>query len=80
MSTNLRALPGSSLDIPGVLRDVADSIEEGTFGEVIGCAIALDADKIRVMWGGLGERGPCAHLLLTLGAQRITSEVLEAKR
>jgi hypothetical protein len=80
VSADLHALPPSALDIPAVLRYVADSVEAGEYGEVVGCAIALDADNIRVMWGGLGERGPCAHLLLTLGAHRITLETLEAKR
>jgi len=80
VTATLHALPPSVLEIPATLRWIADQIEAGEYGRhVDGCVVVLDADLIRVTWSGNGERGPSAHLLLTLGAARIVAEVLEAK-
>ena len=79
MTAELYALPPSALDVPATLRWIAEQIEAGEYGPVEGAAVVLDADRLRIMWAGKGERGPCAHLLFTLGAARIVAEVLEHK-
>ena len=67
------------LDIPATLRNIADSIESGEFGEAYGCAVVLDAQDIEVFYAGTGEAAPNTHLLLHAGAHKMLQAVMEQK-
>lgn len=78
--SNIRLLRETSLrDIPATLRNIADSIEAGEYGQAHGCAVVLDADLTEVFYTGTGEAGPNAHLLLSVGAAKMVQAVLDAK-
>lgn len=65
------------LDIPAMLRVLADDIEKGEYGHVHGCAFVLDADPVRPFYWGSGEAGPNGFLLLHAGAAKVMATVLE---
>lgn len=67
------------LDIPATLRNIADSIEEGKYGEPVGVALVLEADALELFYTGEGEAGPRAHLLLSAGAAKMMAGILEGK-
>jgi hypothetical protein len=64
-------------DIPAVLRQLAADIESGILEDVRECAIVLElaepwmVNRIMVSYGGCGDAGPSAHLLLCKGAAKI---------
>lgn len=67
------------LDIPATLRNIADAIEAGRYGEALGCAVVLDADKLEVFYTGSGEAGPNTHLLLGAGMAKMINGVMDGK-
>ena len=67
------------LDIPATLRNIADSIEAGQYGDAMGCAVVLDARKLEVFYCGTGEAAPNTHLLLHAGAAKMVARVIDAK-
>jgi len=78
--TNLRVVREHTLrDVPANLRALADDIEAGKLGEVLGCVTVVDAFKLQVYYWGEGEAAPNAHLLLHSGAAVMVKAVLEAK-
>lgn len=77
---NLRILRETSLlDVPAVLRNLADAMERGDYGTVHGCAVVWDADAIEVSYSGTGEAAPNAFLLLHAGAAKMMAAVTESK-
>jgi hypothetical protein len=69
----------SLLDIPATLRRWADDIEAGEHGNVSGCVIVLDADKLAVGYMGSGEAAPNTCLLMNAAIAFMIAPVLEAK-
>ena len=62
-------------NIPAVLRELADSIEAGKYGEVGEAAFVLMGDTLEVFgWGNLQD-GCSSAVLLQAGAMRIVREV-----
>lgn len=67
-------------DVPGKLRRLADDVERGAYGTVLGCAVVLDADGIELF--GFGEGVTSANdawALFNLGAAKFARTVLEEK-
>jgi hypothetical protein len=67
-------VPTAEEDIPAQLRLLADRIEAGAHGRVLGAAVVLErpyADDALI--GGFGEADDARHChhLLTLGSQRL---------
>ena len=80
MTATLHVLRETNLlNVPATLRNIADSIEAGMFGDVKGAALVLDADKVDVFYTGTGEAGANAHLLFSIGAAKMVNAVLEVK-
>lgn len=80
MSAELVVLRETNLlDIPATLRNIADAIEQGQYGDGLGCVVVLDADKLQVFYCGSGEAAPNAHLLLGAGMAKMLSTVMEEK-
>ena len=78
--SNLHILRETNLlNIPATLREIADAIEKGEYGEGLGCAVVLDADRLNVFYCGTGEAAPNTHLLLSAGAAKMVAAVLEEK-
>lgn len=78
--SNLRILRETSLlDIPAVLRNLADAMERGDYGQVHGCVVVWDADGVEVSYSGTGEAAPNAFLLLHAGAAKMMAAVTEGK-
>lgn len=78
--TNLIVMRETNLlNIPATLREIANDIEAGVFGEATGCAVVLDAQTLEVFYCGTGEAAPNAHLLLHAGAAKMLARVVEAK-
>jgi hypothetical protein len=78
--TNLVVMRETNLlNIPATLRNIADAIEAGDYGEATGCALVLDAATLEVFYCGTGEAGPNTHLLLHAGAAKMVARVVEAK-
>lgn len=80
MSATLHVIHNTSLvDVPSVLRNIADAIERGEYGTVLSGALVLDAEAIEVFHMGEGEAAPNAHLLLHMGAAKMVKAVMGAK-
>lgn len=80
MSAQLVVLRETNLqDIPATLRNIAAAIEAGEYGDPLGCAIVLDADKLEVFYTGSGEASPNAYLLLGAGMAKMLNAVLSEK-
>ncbi|WP_434033714.1 hypothetical protein [Cupriavidus sp. a3] len=78
--SNLRLLRETSLlDVPSVLRNLADAMERGEHDQVNGCVVVWDADTLEVSYAGTGEAAPNAHLLLHAGAAKMMARVIEGK-
>lgn len=78
--SNLRLLRETSLlDVPAVLRNLADAMERGEYGQINGCVVVWDADTLEVSYAGTGEAAPNAHLLLHAGAAKMMARVIEGK-
>lgn len=66
-------LPASQ-DIPGALRELANSIEEGKFGDAHNLAWVIDQGQSDIAIGLLGKAispGAEAHLLFAIAQQKI---------
>jgi hypothetical protein len=68
------------LDMPATLRNIADNIERGLYGEANGCVVVLDAEEVSLFYCGTGEAAPNAHLLLGVGQAYMQNRVLEKKQ
>jgi len=58
-------------DIPAVLRQLADDIENAWIDQAERCVIVIEAKQLVVEYAGPGEAAPNAHLLLCKGAAKI---------
>ena len=76
MTAKLYALPVPGLqNIAQVLRNIADEIDAGTYGDVSEGALVLRGNETEVF--GLGHAdGPTAHYLLCCGARKIENPML----
>jgi hypothetical protein len=78
MSLSVLEFPTPSLaDIPGKLRDLADAIEEGHFGEIAEAVLVLNGDRLEVFGFGAEADGAVSHYLLCCGARKIENAALE---
>lgn len=78
--TNLHILRDTNLlNIPATLREIADAIEQGKWGEVKSCVVVADGDELNVSYSGTGEVAPNAHLLLHAGAAKMMHAVMMEK-
>lgn len=66
-------------DVPATLRNIAEGIENGEYGEVLGCVVVLDAKELGVHYMGTGEAAPNTALLLHAAIGKMVAGVLEAK-
>lgn len=66
-------------NIPATLRNIADSIEAGEFGEARCCAVVLDAERLHVFYAGTGEAAPNTHMLLHAGMAKMMKAVMDEK-
>ncbi len=56
MSAELVELPRKTLmDVPRVLRSIADQIEVGEFGEVLSAVVVIESDRIHTFGAGLAD-------------------------
>ena len=62
-------------DIPLTLRNIADRIEAGEFGEVLDIVLVTHGAQLEVFHAGVGDVGT-AHILLACGQQRLQIPVL----
>jgi hypothetical protein len=67
------------LNVPATLRNLADAMERGEYGEVRACVVAWEAAEVHVSYCGRGEAGPNAHLLLHVAAAKMVQAVLEVQ-
>lgn len=67
------------LDVPATLRNIATAIEAGEYGNPLGCAVVLDADRLEIFYCGTGEAAPNTHLLLGAGMAKMLSAVMAEK-
>lgn len=65
-------------DVPATLRSIADSIENGDFGEVLQMALVLQGSELNVFHAGQGD-AESAHLLLACGQRKFEHAVLQAR-
>lgn len=63
-------------NVPETLRNIADQIEAGKYGEITNCAVVMDAAVIETFFMGPGEVWPTMHYLLTVGAQKLVMDKL----
>lgn len=72
--------PSNFRDVPATLRQIADQIEKGQFGEVGSTAVVILRDTMDVF--GLGEDSePCAiGMLLHAAFQRMSRQIEEHGR
>lgn len=71
MSAKLHVLPAPGLqNIPDLLRNIADEIERGEYGDVSEGALVLAGDQVEVF--GLGNAdGTISHYLLARGQRKL---------
>jgi hypothetical protein len=71
MSAKLHVLPVPGLqNVPALLRNIADAIEAGDYGDVSEGALVLAGDQIEVF--GLGNAdGTVTHYLLARGQRKL---------
>jgi hypothetical protein len=67
-------------DPAACLRDLADAIEAGSYGEVASLAVVLFGETLEVFSAGDDSAGPTTALLLNAGALRIAREIEEHGR
>ena len=78
MSADLKVVP---LDPPEyrrpekMLRNIADDIEAGLYGDVTSLSVVLFGDTLEVFSGGSDASGSTAALLLQAGGLRIAREI-----
>jgi hypothetical protein len=72
MSATLHALPVVEVkSIAAQLRDIADAIEQGTYGYVHSGALVLGNLSVEVFALGSEEDGTVAHYLLARGQRKL---------
>lgn len=72
MSATLHVLPMPGLqNIPELLRNIADGIEAGTYGDVGEGALVLQGDDLNVFGLGSQADGTVAHYLLARGQRKL---------
>jgi len=57
------------------LRNLADQIEAGDFGEVTSCAVATFGDSLEVFGSGIDSDGPTIALMFQAAAHRFAREL-----
>lgn len=78
MSLKVVEFPKNSLaDIPAKLRDLADAIEEGHFGEAQACVLVLHAQTLGVFALGTEADGTTAHYLLACAQRKLEQPMLD---
>jgi hypothetical protein len=65
-------------DVPGTLREVADEIERGDYGDVSTLGVAVMGDRLEVFGAGDDSLGPSVALLFNAAALRIARAIEEA--
>jgi len=75
MSAILLSLPERDVtDVPAMLRNLADKVEAGEFGDAHNVAWVIDCGNARIEVGLLGQCGelaPTLHYLLALGIRKV---------
>lgn len=73
--------PNSSLaDIPEKLRNIAELIEDGYFGDAKNCIVVLETDCLFEVFGlGCEADGTTAHYLLACAQRKIEAPFLALK-
>ena len=80
MTADVVTLPTAALrDAAAHLRALADAIERGDHGRVLGCAVVLDAPRLVVSYAGDSEAVPTGHLLLCLGASVVLGRLVKER-
>jgi hypothetical protein len=64
-------------DVPQTLRNIADGIESGNFGDVLQMALVLQGSQLDVFHAGQGD-AESAHLLLACGQRKFEHAILSA--
>lgn len=71
MTASIHALPVPGLqNIPELLRNIADSIEDGTFGTVSEGVLVIAGNEIEIFGLGTAD-GTVAHYLLARGQRKM---------
>lgn len=66
----------SLADLPQKLRDMADAIEQGHYGDAKECVIVLNANSLEVFGFGAGTDGTVAHYLLACAQRKLEQPML----
>lgn len=67
----------SLCDVPAKLRELADEIEQGVYGNVGCCAVALLGDEFTIFGFGEDSRAPSAHCLFHAAAVKLAMAFVE---
>ena len=67
--------PTNFRDVPATLRNIANEIESGKYGEVGSCAVTLLGNTFEVFGMGADAEGPSIGILLNAGVLRITKAI-----
>lgn len=59
------------------LRNLADDVEAGRYGEVSSCGVVLLGDRMEVFGSGEDSEGPTIALLFSAAAHRFAKEIEE---
>lgn len=69
--------PNTSLaDISGKLRDLADNIDAGTWGDADACIVVLSSEVVHTFGFGVKADGVTGHYLLCCAARKIEDAAL----
>lgn len=78
MKPNLSVIHETSLvDVPAKLRELADEIEQGVYGEVGCCAVALLGNEFAIFGFGSDSRATSAHCLFHAAAVKLAMGFVE---
>ena len=78
MSEHIKVVdfPHTSLhDVPAKLRQLADDIENGIYGPVGSCGVAVFGDTLEIFGFGQDSSGPTINLLFQAAVTRFASEI-----
>lgn len=64
-------------DLPQKLRDLADAIEDGHFGDASECLVVLNADTLSVFGFGAEADGTVAHYLLACAQRKLEQPLID---
>ncbi len=62
-------------DVARALRNIADEIERGEYGDVISCGVALLGDALEVFGAGPDSEPPMVAMLFNAGALRFAKNL-----